>query len=288
LMKVATQQFNKLFDYEVGEVTAAAIFYLAETYARFTKDLRESERPAGLSALEREEYELAIEEQAYPFEEKAIAMHKSNLELISRGFYNEWIDKSLQQLARLVPARYDKPEEESPVIASLDSYLFAIERPEPTAPQTAEGPATSGATEAVKTAEPKQDAKPAEITKAAPSAESKQEVKPAGTKEAVKTAKRKHAAKPAAAKEAVKTAKRKQAAKPAGAKGAAKAAQPKQDAKPAETKDVAKAGEPAQDAQNGGDKGTSPDAVGSGTVINESKSSQNGKKIFTATKSRRF
>ena len=64
--------------------------------------------------MEREEYDLAIEEQAYPFEEKAIAMHKSNLELISRGVYDEWIEKSLQKLARFVPARYDKPEEESP------------------------------------------------------------------------------------------------------------------------------------------------------------------------------
>jgi tetratricopeptide (TPR) repeat protein len=151
LMKVATQQFNKLPDYEVGEVTAAATFYLAEIYANFSNDLKESERPTGLNALEREEYELAIEEQAYPFEEKAIAMHKSNLELISLGVYNEWIDKSLQKLAKFVPARYDKPEEESAVIASLDSYQFAIERPEPPAPQAGEA---------------KQDAKPAEAQEA--------------------------------------------------------------------------------------------------------------------------
>ncbi len=133
LMKAATQQFNKLLDYEVGEVTAAATFYLAEMYADFSKALKESERPAGLGALEREEYDLAIEEQAYPFEEKAIALHKSNLELIPRGVYNEWVDKSLQKLAKFVPARYDKPEEQSPVIASLDRYLFAIERSVPAA-----------------------------------------------------------------------------------------------------------------------------------------------------------
>jgi hypothetical protein len=154
LMKVATQQFNKLLDYEVGDVTAAATFYMAEIYAHFSVDLRESERPTDLNALEREEYELAIEEQAYPFEEKAIATHKSNLELISLGVYNEWIDKSLRKLAKFVPARYDKPEEESPVIASLDSYLFAIERPEPPAPQVPEG--------AAPVAEPTQAVKPEE------------------------------------------------------------------------------------------------------------------------------
>jgi cellulose synthase operon protein C len=181
LMKVATQHFNKLLDYEVGEVTAAATFYLAEIYAHFSKDLRESERPAELSALEREEYELAIEEQAYPFEEKAIATHKSNLELISLGVYNEWIDKSLQKLAKFIPARYDKPEEESPVMASLDSYLFAIERPEPPAPQAPEEAAAQAG-------EAKLDAKPAEAKEAAPAAETKQADKLAETKEAVKAA----------------------------------------------------------------------------------------------------
>jgi len=131
LMKVVTQQFSKLLDYEVGEVTSAATFYLAEIYSDFSLGLKESERPKDLTALELEEYELALEEQAYPFEEKAISTHKSNLELVSRGVYNEWVDKSLQKLAVLVPARYNKPEEESPVIGSADHYLYAIERHEP-------------------------------------------------------------------------------------------------------------------------------------------------------------
>jgi hypothetical protein len=88
-----------------------------------------SERPKGLSALEQEQYELAIEEQAYPFEEKAITVHESNLELISRGIYNQWIEKSLQKLAVFVPARYAKPEEASAVIGSLETYIYEIEGP---------------------------------------------------------------------------------------------------------------------------------------------------------------
>ncbi len=191
LMKVATQQFDKLLDYEVGEVTAAATFYLAEIYADFSKDLKESERPAGLSALEREEYELAIEEQAFPFEEKAIATHKSNLELISRGVYNEWIDKSLQKLAKFVPARYDKPEEESSIIASIDSYLFAIERQEPPAlqahekyalPVDASQPVPVEATKAAEASDPKQDASPAETNKAVTAVEPKQDTQDSGEK----------------------------------------------------------------------------------------------------------
>jgi hypothetical protein len=81
--------------------------------------------------MELEQYELAIEEQAYPFEEKAIEVHESNLKLISRGVYNLWIEKSIQKLAESVPARYDKPEETSGVISSPETYIFEIEKPEP-------------------------------------------------------------------------------------------------------------------------------------------------------------
>ena len=129
LMKSVTKKFTALIDYEIGEVTAASTFYLAEIYAHFSVALMTSERPEGLSPLELEEYELAIEEQAYPFEEKAIAVHENNLELIYRGVYNEWIEKSLQKLAEFVPARYAKPEEASDIISSLETFVFAIDRP---------------------------------------------------------------------------------------------------------------------------------------------------------------
>ena len=131
LMKTATQKCNQLVDYESGEITAAATFYLAEIYAHFSKALTASERPEGLSPAEREQYELAIEEQAYPFEEKAIQVHESNLKLISRGVYNAWVEKSLQKLAKSVPARYDRPEEASGIISSADTYVYAIDRPAP-------------------------------------------------------------------------------------------------------------------------------------------------------------
>ncbi|NCF20636.1 MAG: tetratricopeptide repeat protein, partial [Haliea sp.] len=131
LMKTATEQFGRLVDYGIGDFTAAATFYLAEIYSHFSKTLMTSERPEGLSPLEMEQYDLAIEEEAYPFEEKAIEVHESNLELISRGVYNEWIEKSLQRLAESVPARYDKPEETSGIMSSLQTYVFEIDRPAP-------------------------------------------------------------------------------------------------------------------------------------------------------------
>jgi len=133
LMKESTEKFNQLIEYEIAETAAAATYYLAEIYAHFSKALMMSERPQGLSPLELEEYELAIEDQAYPFEEKAITVHEDNIKLISMGVYNEWVEKSLQKLAEIIPARYDRPEETSGIVSSLDTYIYEIVRREPPA-----------------------------------------------------------------------------------------------------------------------------------------------------------
>jgi hypothetical protein len=42
-----------------------------------------------------------------------------------------WTEKSLQKLAKSVPARYDKPEETSGIVSSLETYIFATDRPAP-------------------------------------------------------------------------------------------------------------------------------------------------------------
>ena len=127
-MKAALDDFGKLPSYQVGESTAAATFYIAEIYYHFSRALMESERPNNLSALELEEYELLLEEQAYPFEEKAIEVHGKNLELISVGIYNNWVDRSLGKLAVLMPARYARAEESSGFIQSVELYQYDFVR----------------------------------------------------------------------------------------------------------------------------------------------------------------
>ncbi|QKT04619.1 tetratricopeptide repeat protein [Ectothiorhodospiraceae bacterium 2226] len=126
-MRAALNGFADLTHYEVGEVTAAATFYMAEVYYGFARALIDSERPANLSALELEEFELAIEEQAFPFEDKAIEVHEKNLELMGIGIYNAWIDRSLGKLAVLVPVRYAKPEESSGFVASLGPFRYGAD-----------------------------------------------------------------------------------------------------------------------------------------------------------------
>ncbi|MCW9032158.1 MAG: hypothetical protein OQK58_11770, partial [Gammaproteobacteria bacterium] len=126
-MKANISRYNSLVDYHVGDVTAAATYYIAETYYHFSRALMDSERPRKLSELELEEYNLMLEEQAYPFEEKGINIHKKNLELLNGGVYSLWIDRSLRKLGGLVPGRYAKYEVSTGVISSLMSYRYALD-----------------------------------------------------------------------------------------------------------------------------------------------------------------
>jgi TolA-binding protein len=123
-MNTAIQAFNNLVGYEVGEVTAAATFYIAEIYANYSRSLLESERPADLKPAAQQKYADRLEEEAFPFEEKAIQFHEKNLELIAGGTYNTWTEKSLARLAALKPGRYAKSEISSGFLGSLDRYVY--------------------------------------------------------------------------------------------------------------------------------------------------------------------
>ncbi|MEJ2034266.1 MAG: tetratricopeptide repeat protein, partial [Deltaproteobacteria bacterium] len=201
LMKASTQEFGKLLDYGVGEVTAAATFYLAEVYSNFSKSLKESERPEGLSPEELEQYELALDEQSYPFEEKAIDIHENNLKLISKGVYNEWIDKSLKKLAKLVPARYDRPEEASSIVGSLETYTFAVNKPAPPVPPVSDVASVANAesakeTKAASVVKPQQVAEPGQTAEPGQIAEPEKTAEPGPdqTAEPEKEAEQNHAA----------------------------------------------------------------------------------------------
>jgi len=123
-MDAAMKSLGALVDYQVGDVTAAATFYMAEVYYGFNRALMESERPGGMQGAQLQKYELDLEETAFPFEEKAIVVHEKNLELIRSGIYNAWIEKSLTKLTQLMPARYAKAEISSGFLGSIDRYAY--------------------------------------------------------------------------------------------------------------------------------------------------------------------
>ncbi len=105
--------------YQVSMVTTQATHEIGTLYRDFGKALMESERPGGLNAEELEQYEILLEEQAYPFEEKAIAVYETNAQRIPAGIYDKWVRKSMASLAELMPVRYAKQERGEKFVAVL-------------------------------------------------------------------------------------------------------------------------------------------------------------------------
>jgi tetratricopeptide (TPR) repeat protein len=118
------EAMDHLVGYEIADVTAAATFYMAETYLDFSRDLDTSERPTDLQPAELQEYEEALEAEAFPFEEKAIGVHVKNLESLQAGVLNAWTEKSLGRLAELMPGRYAKTEISSGFLGEIDTYAY--------------------------------------------------------------------------------------------------------------------------------------------------------------------
>ncbi len=119
LMKKALKTYQRAMTYQVAEVSTQATYEIAEIYNDFSRALMKSQRPRKLSGEALEQYDILLEEQTYPFEEKAIEIHQANLKYLQQGIYDKWVKKSLKQLQKLDPIRYAKHEK-------IDSYVSSI------------------------------------------------------------------------------------------------------------------------------------------------------------------
>jgi hypothetical protein len=118
-MEAALKAYSQAADYQVADVTTAATFESAELYRQLGKDLMSSERPKNLSKDELEQYNVLLEEQAFPFEENSIKLHEVNAARTKDGTYDEWVQKSFAALAQLNPGRYGKVEIGEQLVESI-------------------------------------------------------------------------------------------------------------------------------------------------------------------------
>jgi cellulose synthase operon protein C len=109
-MEASLAAYSKAAGYGIAEVTTAASYSMADLYRDLGRSLLASQRPGGLSAEELEQYDLLLEEQAYPFEEKAIGIHEVNAHRAAEGIYDQWVRRSYAALAEMKPGRYDRKE----------------------------------------------------------------------------------------------------------------------------------------------------------------------------------
>ena len=111
-LKNVNSAYQRVIDYGVAEFVTEANFYLAEAYVNLSEALLNSQRPKGLSALALEQYDILLEEQVYPFEEKAIELHLANAQRSRNNLYDTWVKRSYDSLASLSPGRYNKREQQ--------------------------------------------------------------------------------------------------------------------------------------------------------------------------------
>jgi TolA-binding protein len=109
-MKRAVEAYKKTAAYGVEQLSTLATYRMGRIYQQLGADLLDSDRPDNLNGMALEQYEVLLEEQAYPFEEKAIAIYESNARRSREGIYDEWVRKSFTALGELLPVRYHKLE----------------------------------------------------------------------------------------------------------------------------------------------------------------------------------
>jgi TolA-binding protein len=119
-MEEALAAYARAAAYGVGEVTTAATYETGELYYQLSRDLLASPRPADLDADALEQYELLLEEQAFPFEEKAQELYRANIARAAEGVWDEWVQASYARLAAIAPARYAREERSTDVATWID------------------------------------------------------------------------------------------------------------------------------------------------------------------------
>ena len=110
LMQASIAAYTDAANYGIAAVTTASTYRIAQIYGDFSRGLFDSERPKGLTAEELEQYDILLEEQAYPFEEKSIEIHQVNAQRAFDGVYDKWVRRSFRELGKLDPVRYAKAE----------------------------------------------------------------------------------------------------------------------------------------------------------------------------------
>jgi len=107
-MQAAIKLFGQASAYNLRDITTQSTFSIADIYREFSRSLLNSERPKNLAGSELEQYNILLEDQAFPFEEKAIEFHETNVSRVKNGTYNEWIESSFENLVELFPVRFGR------------------------------------------------------------------------------------------------------------------------------------------------------------------------------------
>jgi len=111
-LKELIAKFETLSKYQVAEIQSASTFHIGRIYKNLAQDLMQSERPKGLSPLELEQYDILLEEEAYPFEEQAFEIFGINTAKVPEGYFDDWVSKTYEVLSEMNPTEFQRNTKE--------------------------------------------------------------------------------------------------------------------------------------------------------------------------------
>jgi TolA-binding protein len=110
-LNAALAAYAEAAEIKIAATTTESTHKIGETLEEFFRALLASDRPKGLTEEELEQYTFLIEEQAAPFEDRAVGAYEANVRRVQEiGLSDAWTGKSYERLAELRPARYRRPE----------------------------------------------------------------------------------------------------------------------------------------------------------------------------------
>jgi len=118
-MKSSVKYYGEASKYKIYDAVTEATYSIAVIYKKFSVSLLESDRPKKLNAEELDQYEILLEDQAFPFEDKSIEFFEINLSRVKEGHFNKWIKLSHKELLDLFPTRYKRAPK-------VDSYVNVL------------------------------------------------------------------------------------------------------------------------------------------------------------------
>ena len=131
LLNNLLKDYSSIAKLMIPELLPEIFFSMGIALENFRDSILQSERPAGLTKDELEEYNFLLEEKAYPYDEQAVKVYENNMQ-VSREYkmYNEWVEKILDRLASLRPALYKREftfKEVVPIFIYPEPAIIALD-----------------------------------------------------------------------------------------------------------------------------------------------------------------
>jgi tetratricopeptide (TPR) repeat protein len=136
MLQTVIRDFVAAGNYRTADVITASNFFIGRALELFKEDILSSPKPEGLTPPEMEEYELLLQEMAFPFEAKALDAYRVNIQRsVKLELLDPWIEKTFERMAELAPWSYLRSE-------SIAYPSTLIQPPSPALPPlpTPEGP----------------------------------------------------------------------------------------------------------------------------------------------------